>query len=57
MDCVGGEGEDCSLREVVIAEGYAGAWRHDAGEAEGGGGVDSEGFFDYIVETEVCMLV
>lgn len=52
VDCVGGDGEDGALGEVVGVEGYAGARGNDAGEAEGGGGVDAEGFFDYFVEAE-----
>lgn len=41
----------------MAAEGYAGAWWDDAGKAEGGGGVDSKGFLDNIVETGICILV
>lgn len=51
VDCVGGNGEHGALREVVIADGDAGAGRNDAGEAEGGGGMDAEGFGYNIVET------
>ena len=51
VDCVCGDGEDRALREVVVAECDAGAWRDDAGEAEGGGGVDAEGFRYHVVET------
>lgn len=51
VDCVGRDGENGALWEVVVADGDARAGRDDAGEAEGGGGVDAEGFGYYIVET------
>ena len=51
VDCVGGDGEDGALREAVVADGDAGPGGDDAGEAEGGGGVDAEGFGDHVVET------
>lgn len=51
MDCVGGDGEHGALWEVVIADGDAGARRDDAREAEGGGGVDAEGFGYHPMET------
>jgi hypothetical protein len=50
VDCVGGDGEDGGLGEVVGQDCYAGAGGDDAGEAEGGGGVDAEGFVYYFVE-------
>jgi hypothetical protein len=50
VDRVGGDGEDGAGREVVSAEGDAGAGGDDAGEAEGGGGVDAEGFVDGVVK-------
>ena len=50
VDCVGGDGEDGAGGEVVRAEGYAGAGGDDAGETEGGGGVDAEGFGDDVAE-------
>jgi len=50
VDCVGGDGEDGAGREGVVAEGDAGAGGDDAGEAEGGGGVDAQGFVDGVVE-------
>ncbi len=53
VDGVGGDGEDGVLGEVGVEEGDAGAGGNDAGEAEGGGGVDAEGFFDYVVEAGV----
>ncbi len=48
---VGGDGEDGVLREVVIVDGDAGAGGNEAREPEGRGGVDAEGFGDYVVET------
>lgn len=35
---------------MVIAEGDAGAWGYDAGEAKGRGGVNAEGFFYHVIE-------
>lgn len=49
VDGVSRDGEDGALRKVVPAEGDAGARGNDAREAEGGGGVDAEGFFDDVV--------
>lgn len=49
VDGVSRDGKDGALGEVVPAEGDAGARRNDAREAEGGGGVDAEGFFDDVV--------
>ena len=51
VDCVGGNGEDGALGEMVVADRDTGAGRDDSREAEGGGGVDAEGFRDYVVET------
>jgi len=50
VDCVGGHGEDGAGWEGVVAEGDAGTGGDDAGEAEGGGGVDAQGFVDDVVE-------
>ena len=50
MNCVGGNGKDCSLWKVVIAERDARAWRDDAGETKGGGGVYAQGFGYHAVE-------
>lgn len=41
MDGVGGNRKYGSGREVVADDSYAGAGGYDAGEAEGGGGVDA----------------
>ena len=49
VDRVGGDGEDGALGKIVVADRDAGAGRDDAGKAEGGGGVDAEGFRDYVV--------
>ena len=51
VDCVGGHGQDGALREVVVADGHAGARGDNAGKTEGGGGVDAEGFGYHMVET------
>ena len=50
VDGVGGDGEDGALGEMVVVDGDARARGYDAGEAEGGGGVDAESFGYYIVE-------
>lgn len=50
VDRVGGDGEDGAGREVVSAEGDAWPGGNDAREAEGGGGVDAQGFVDGVVE-------
>ena len=50
VDGVGGDGEDGAGGEVMGEEGDAGAGGNDAGEAERGGGVDAEGFGDYVAE-------
>ena len=50
VDGVGGDGEDGTLGEMVVVDGDTGARGHDAREAEGGGGVDAEGFGYDIVE-------
>lgn len=57
VDCVGGDGEDGSLGEVVREEGYAGAGGDDAREAERGGRVDAEGFGYYVAEAVSQLLV
>ena len=51
VDCVGGDGEDGALGEMVVAYCDAGARWDNTGEAERGGGVDAEGFGYYVVET------
>lgn len=51
VDGVGGDGEDGSWGEGARSYGYGGAGRDEAGEAEGGGGVDAEGFGDHLLET------
>ena len=51
VDGVGGDGEHGTLWEMVIADGDAGAGRDDAGESEGGGGMDAKGFGNDVVET------
>ena len=50
MDCVGRDGEDGAGREGVVANGDGGAGGDDTGKAEGGGGMDAEGFVDGVVE-------
>ena len=50
VNCVGGDGEDGSLGEVVREKCDAGAGGDDARETERGGGVDAEGFGDYVAE-------
>lgn len=50
VDCVGGNRKDGALGKVMRTEGYARAGRDDAGETEGGRGVDAEGFGDDIAE-------
>ena len=47
---IGGNRKDGALREVVRTDGYARAGGDDAGETEGGRGVDAEGFGDDIAE-------
>ena len=56
VDGVGGDGENGALRKVVVTEGHAGAWGNDAGEAERGGGVDAEGFFDDVVKAGISLV-
>lgn len=51
VDCVGRHGKDGALGEMVVADGEAGTGRDNAGEAEGGGGVDTKGFGYYVVKT------
>ena len=34
VDGIGGNGEDGTLGEIVVADGDAGAWGNDAGKAE-----------------------
>lgn len=51
VDRVRGHGERGPGWEVVRADGDAGPGWDDAWEAEGGGGVDAEGFGDDVVET------
>lgn len=50
VDGVGGHGEGGAGLEVVVSEGDSRAGGDEAGEAEGGGGVDAEGFLDGCVE-------
>ena len=50
MDCVGGDGEDGALWEVVVAERDTGPRRNDAWKSEGRGRVNAEGFGYHIVE-------
>lgn len=50
VDGVSGDGEDGVLGEGVACEGDGGPGRYGAGEAEGGGGMDAEGFVDDLVE-------
>ncbi len=50
VEGVGGNGEDGVLWEVVAKEGDTWAWRNEAGETKGGGGVDTEGFVDEVAE-------
>lgn len=35
MDCIGRDGEDGTLGEMVVANGDAGAGRNDTGKAQG----------------------
>ena len=51
VNCVGGNGNDGTLRKVVVTEGDARARRDDAGETKGGGGVYAQGFGYHVVET------
>ena len=57
VHCVGGHGEGGEGGEVVACDGYAGPGGHQAGEAEGGGAVDAEGFLDGGVEAVVVKIV
>lgn len=50
MDGVGRDGEDGAWDEGMAGEGDGGAGRDETREAEGGGGVDAEGFVDDVVE-------
>lgn len=50
VEGVGRNGEGGVLWEVVAKEGDTWAWGNEAGEAEGGGRVDAEGFVDEVVE-------
>ena len=52
VDGVRRHGEDRRRGEVVGKDGYAGPGRDEAGEAEGGGGVDAESFVDDVVKAE-----
>ncbi len=52
VDCIGGNRKDGALGKVMRTEGYARAGGDDAGETEGGGGVDAEGFGDDIAEAD-----
>lgn len=56
VDGVGRDRKNGALGEVVVAERYSRARRDNPGEAEGGGGMDAEGFFDYVVETAICYI-
>jgi hypothetical protein len=47
---VGGHGDDGAGREVVVLDCGAGTWRDLTRQAEGGGAVDAEGFFDDLIE-------
>lgn len=47
---VGGDGEGGIGGKVMAEDGDAGARRDKAGETEGGGAVDAEGFGDYVLE-------
>ncbi len=54
VDGVGGDGEGGAGGEVAGEDCDARAWRDEAGEAEGGGAVDAEGFGDDVVEAGGC---
>lgn len=49
VNCVGGDGEDGALREVVACDGDTRPRGNDTGKTEGRGRMDAEGFVDYIM--------